>query len=548
MPPRHADPAPGGAWLTAAALVALAVALAAIGNWLLHNPHIAGWDELGYVNRVQRDFNALANGGWGAFRDSVLLDDRWQPPLVRIIAIPWGLVVGLGQTSLRILGALCWLFSLPFLWWGARVAGDARTAWAAVAFWVLAPVSLMAGQEFMSETALLPAGAIYLCFLLRAAILPVVGWPNAVMLGLGLGAGLAAKFSFMAMAGPSFGAVMLAALLGRLPPGRLGHMVQALLVAALVAWPLYLFNGARYLSYAQLAAVDWTAHGLLHDGPIDFIVQWVRLQAEWVVGPLLLLAFALAGLTALLALPRGRAAGGGTARLAPPLIGIGLCLLVVGPLLGAHLIGQNQNPRLLAPAMVPLAVLFALLLHLAASRLLNILVALLLVGQAAGIAAFIPLRDEWAGPDITRGLAAISGRYNPMCRYDPVMERLDALGLTAPRIAQVGGDFGFNHVQIAYPWYRAGRSVTVLPLHETLPPEPDWPRVMDTLASQDAVLVLDVESPPRRERKVFPPELPNRFNASVLAHMATDGRFRDQGPIVLGAVPPCRVRLFLTVR
>jgi hypothetical protein len=239
----------------------------------------------------------------------------------------------------------------------------------------------------------------------------------------------------------------------------------------------------------------------------------------------------------------GLARGGGVRA---PLVALALAVLVAGPVAGGHLLGSNQNPRFMAPAMPALGVGLAALLALASSRALAVLVALLLLAQAAAVAAFIRDPADWAGPAPLRGLSALSGRYNPMCRYDPIRERLDAAGARAPRLGFFGTELGFNHVQIAWAWHRAGRSIEAVPLHEGLR---DWPAMLDRAAGLDAVLVLDSERVRRREREPFrTPDERDPDTSGALAALAGDARFRAAGAFTLGSVPPCHARLFLVTR
>ncbi|TDG05288.1 hypothetical protein E2C05_31925, partial [Paracraurococcus ruber] len=339
--------------------IALGVALAAFAFavllWVLRNPEIAGWDELGYVDEVRHDSLLLAQQGWGALRDSLFIDYRQGPPGIRLVGLPAALA-GFGDAaSLRLLSALLIAATAGMLGLAAASVAGRGAGLLAAALFLAAPGGVRAGQEFMSETLAIPALAATLLLLAREWARPEPPRWNAALLGLAVGAGLLARLSFAVQLLP---AAVLAIGLGLLfDRHRLRRLGIVAFFALLVAWPAYAVNGLRYLGYARGAVADWQGHRLVAEGGGEFALRWLgRIVADHAFGPLVTLALLL-GAAGLLVL----AARGLRWRRPPPaLLVAGFALALAAPVLAGHVTGQNQNFRFLASALPGLAVAAAI--------------------------------------------------------------------------------------------------------------------------------------------------------------------------------------------
>ncbi|MFC7691708.1 glycosyltransferase family 39 protein [Paeniroseomonas aquatica] len=283
-------------------LALLAFAGTVLG-WILTHPEVGGWDQIGYGDEALRDLVALARGGLGALRDSLFLEARHHPPGHRLLALPLGLAGHADMTTLRFMAFGFSLLTAAVVGLVARRAAGTSAGLLAAAAFLMAPVSLFAAEEFLSETLLLPALAGLLWCLAREAT-GEGGWGNALLLGACLGAGALARLSFIPQVAPVLLAGLAVMLAG--DRARLPRMLLAGTVAALIAWPFYAINGGRYIGYARFALTEWHSHQVKNDSPIGYLGNWLWFVADWAFGPFLAVALAGGALAALVLV--GRAA------------------------------------------------------------------------------------------------------------------------------------------------------------------------------------------------------------------------------------------------
>jgi hypothetical protein len=410
------------------------------------------------------------------------------------------------------------------------------------AAFLVAPVTLAAAQDWMSEVLLLPALAGLLWCLARECVAtPPRG--NALLAGLCLAAGMLARLSFLPQVLPAMALATLAMLL--LAPSRWPRLGAAVAVMLVLAWPLWALNGSRYLGYARYALQDWHTHEISGEGPLGYPGQWVAFVADWAFGPLLLVALLL-GLGGAAALAwRGWQARpperwpwpwrrwGVSRRLAV----LGLALLLAAPPVAGHFLATNHNPRFLLAALPGLAVAMAIGLGDGRGRLVPP-AALLLAGQAL----LLLLVVVWAAPPPLAGLRAAQARPALACDWRPV---LPLVGGRAPHLLLLGTADGFNQVQVGYAFHRSGRAVEVT----------ETPRGVDPLVlalGATAVLALQAADPRdvanyRRYFRQVPQSVGARLALAPpeqLARLLQAG-FSDGGEVIAPGEGACRARLLL---
>ena len=465
--------------------LALAVFLGTVLGWIWRHPEIGGWDQIGYADELQRDLLARAQGGWGALRDSLFLEARHHPPGARLLGLPLGLLQGRADlTTLRLLACAMSLLTALLVGLTARRAagpggGTAAGLLAASAF-LLAPATLFAAEEFLSEALLLPALAGLLWCLARE-VTGEAGWGTAALLGLCLGAGALARLSFVPQVAPVL--VLGLGLVAWRDPARLGRLALAGMLAALVATPHYALNAGRYIGYARFALADWHSHELKADSWLGYPGNWLAFVADWAFGPFVAVAFVL-GLAAL-----GLAALAWRGRPAQPALGIALvALLLAAPPVAGHLLASNHNPRFLLAAMPGLAV--AMAIGLQGCRLLP-----LGFGLVAAQAVALGLVWFWPAPPPLAGLSAMQSRPGLACDWRAVAGLVGGPrgrpeggpgGSVGPRLLLLGQADGFNEVQVSYAFHRQGQLVEVAPLTSRAA----WPLLAREAGQAEGVLAL----------------------------------------------------------
>ncbi len=528
------------AWLPAASLVlaALVVGGSAL-HWIATHPEVAGWDQIGYADELLLDLLAKAQGGWGGLRDSLFLTSRHHPPGARLLGLPLGLAGLAGMGALRLLACASVALTAWLVFATARQVAGRGPALVAAAGFLVAPVTLPAAQDWMSEVLLLPALAGLLWCLARECRPRPPRW-NALLAGLCLGAGLLARLSFLPQVLP---ALLLAAALLALRPGAWPRLLQAGGVALLLAWPHWALNGGRYVGYARYALADWHTHEISAEGPLGYPGQWLAFVADWAFGPLLLLALllGLAGVAVRAWRARRQSArwpwpwAGQEA--ASRLLVVSFALLLAGPPVAGHFLASNHNPRFLLAALPALAVALAFGATAWHGRLLPVLAGLV-AGQAVLLLAVV----AWAAPPPLAGLRAAQARPALDCDWRVALPLLPG---AAPRLLLLGNADGFNQVQVRYAFHRSGRAVEVTEATHGADP-------LTQAAGMDAVLALQAadERDVAHYRRYFR-QVPESGEARLaLATPAQVARllaagFSDGGEVATPGQGACRARLLL---
>ena len=377
-----------------------------------------------------------------ALRDAIFLSNRWLPPGLRLIGLPIAALsdAAAAPTALRISATVLTVLTLAVIYIGLRpIAGYGGAAAGALLF-ALSPLNLVGAQAFMTELVL------HLCFALALALLAwevVAKRPSTlrlILLGPVLGLGALAKLTFL----PTIGLAWLGCVAYRWFIERDAKELRLRLAVpavglALVAWPHYLLNGARYVSYAKATALGY-AYSPAEERGIAFLLRafgsfsWDMLG----IGGVLLLLVA-----AVLAVLHWRRLTG------PERAIMALAALAAAPPVMAYLLSRNQTERYLGLSVVALAFPVGIAIGaslrdgLGAAR-----VRALIAAPAA--AAFVQIGLCWfiavRGPVETRAFRPIDDaawRQNEMCDFRRVTEILPR-GMKPLRVGVFGLTIGVH--------------------------------------------------------------------------------------------------------
>jgi len=171
------------------AMLAIALGLATLValRWILANPHVSGWDQIQYIELSLRDWLTRALEGDGPFRDALFNDYRWMPPGSRLLALPLLLLHRTSETDFRLFSLALFVLSALMVFDAARRLAGRTVAAGCTALMVAAPVWVMASENYMSETALIPALALVLwCLVCEGGPRPPAPLPVVSGLALGL--------------------------------------------------------------------------------------------------------------------------------------------------------------------------------------------------------------------------------------------------------------------------------------------------------------------------------------------------------------------------
>lgn len=513
-----------------ASAFALLASLIVAAQWIVHNPHISGWDQIQYIDLALRDDLIRRLDGAGALRDSLFGDYRWMPPGVRLLAMPLVWLQRDSETAFRWFTMALFLGSLAILFDAARRLGGIVTAAGATSLIAVCPVWVRSAEDFMSETALIPAMAVLLWCLVRECEAQT---PRYVPLlsGLALGFGLLSRFSFAPMA-----VVVLTMLTLRAwRRERWTGLLATILTAAIVAWPFYAYDGARYLEYGRLAAT-WPLDQL-PGHHLTYVVNYMALVAGALGLPVLLLLPVVLFPTARNLIASSRMATGKLVIGSPHrFIGIGCGLILLLTVL-PHIFGHNQNPRYLLGMLPVLAIFLASGcrtqngIAMAGAATVQALVMLFVL--------FAPSRADTSRQVVGLNMASVSWRPDPTCDWSSVV-RVVAARSQRPTVRFFGITDAINHVQIQLAFLRAGVLADVIPVNLSKPEDA-------TVVSlrPDAILILDSDRLPWTHPDVPDPNL--RINAlrDVLLH---DKRYTLSSVRVGGVVAECGMSVFLPSR
>lgn len=513
---------PARAW-TAAIISAVAV-LAASVAWMRANPLPAYYDETLYAIYALIDAWAWKSYGVAGVFYSMLKVDPASPPALRLLALPFTLIVSPSLAVLRVV-------SLSGLFIGAAVsalalkrASGAVAAALAFLFTIALPSVVQSTQMFHTEYALLIAVALLLVGVSAphprfAHLLPARGEKDdygdartALLIAASVALGLLSKASYPVMAAP-----MLIAAAFLLRDRRRGIAIGAIIGLGIGAiwWSQNFAPAMDLVSFAS----RFPRHSL-RGSYLRYAYELLRCNFGFGAAAAVLLCFATAALK----------------RMLPPLAIVSLAGAL--PIIALHAAGVGHNPRHIAIAALLITYAGAALIPELTVRQQMIAFGLV-IAQVAVMTFPIPRRDD--GSYIWRGASEVMAP-TPQWDWSRLRRFAGERGLARPRVAMLGEGYAFNAPQVRYGWPGLRGEVPVEGLYEWIEHKPfDLEKAIERSAVAQLVI-----TPVGYRGEASDGQVPNNLhNAEFAAALAHDPRF--EGPYLLdvGLHHPAVVHIFV---
>ena len=456
-------------WTAAIAIAIIGVALVAALRWTGAHPLPLWFDEANYANQTFEDRAAVLRGGPIAGVKALLFNDPARPPAYRAFVLPFSAVRQPNLTFLRGLAIAVTLLAMAILYVTTR-------SLLATAMVFAMPAVLSAGAWFGTEFPLFLAVA-----LLMLALVPRV---RPILLVMAVALGLLAKATFLAIAGP---VILVALFFDDRPRVFVASAAGAAIAAGWWGWHLL-----PVLQFAQSARA--VARASIVGSLAQRAATKVHIFAVYATGPVILIVILI--LLGVLVVRRG-AADRRT-----------LAIALAGwlPLLIVAAASKGFGPRIFAPALLPLSIIFALALATVSPRA-RLVTGLLVLAQTI----FIAITLEPALPRVSQTDWRILRAQVPK---------------PEPRIAVMGGWPSLTPPEIRYAWTRDGVDATVETLWRFENGAIDWTKVMQHALASDLVLVVPPGRPLPQDSAssgVFP--IDNRYNAELITRLERSGKF-----------------------
>lgn len=360
----------------AAILLALCTLVVVAGQaiWIAMDRQPPIWDPAHYLDLTRGHADAFRAGGVGSFFADVVRADPVRAPLMRMLATPIFLTLGVGPDSALIVNLLLWPVLLAAVYALGRRYYDAKTGLLAAFLTAVIPILTGLGHDFYIEFLLTTLVVLTVLALAHSEGLtrPV----PCFALGVCAGLGMLTKITFpLYLVGP--GLVYLAIAVGGLArterrgPRLLRFAGNAvLIVAPLVAIAAFWYgpNLQPSLAYAQ-----WASNGTGSErfGPSDpfqpseiaaWVIAVINHIISWLYLLLLVVALLLTAVFGRGVAPRmggqdrsGGVGGGTRMRVIVPLVWFMVPFWYVG-------LSHNHDIRFLAPTVPAIAILMAVTL------------------------------------------------------------------------------------------------------------------------------------------------------------------------------------------
>lgn len=528
-------------WIGLALLSAAIITIAAV-FWIFDHPYGTNWDEARYINRAYRDVALFHQGGIAELLKGLVGEDRTRPAAYRLLVLPLTLLTGVNAAGLRLISLAVLLLSLwlTFLI-GRRIAGTAAGAFA-VAFLILCPIVVAPGMRFYVDYPFYLAIAATLYFL-------ILDWnrepPSRHWIGLGLamGLGIMSKPPFLFVAAPMLLLTLLLRWRNVIAGPTIPSLLKAGAVGTLVALPWWIFNFKPALAKAFKSG-GYVRHSLGPKGSPEALGKWLYVFVQTMLGPALTLLVLAVLVTVLLRLVRKQLPIDTT-----QVTAIALCLSASLPLLATSAFATNQNPRLVAPALLPLAIAIGALAALTGwttSRWLAATATALLCFQLAVMVSPSPNEPRYqTGDDTSKGLLwgnpTTVMRRSEQWDWSKLRDLALSRNIRQPAIAYLGASGGLTAPQIGSPWVMANEPAAVRWLWKFERGPFNWDKVMELVnASHIVVTAVDVTGSTADKQDVD-----NQYNAELVQRLQNSPQFDAPVELKLGRFDPARVIVFL---
>ncbi len=538
--------------------------------WAFSNPMPHHWDNAIYLNQAYSDQWSYRNGGpishhagISGVCDSILNSDPWIPPAYRILSAPF---VFTGIRMLAMLRAISlavfWLSLYLTYRTGAAVlpgpSGKVAGITAAMLLGLYSEIGWSV-RVYGTEHTLYLATALLLFCIALATRSQVESHRTWIWLGVALGLGLLSKVSFVFIAGPAIGMVVILMILGRMPGLAWWKLLASMLIALAMTWPYYHLHLVEALRYGQ-DMTQFQRHSL-HKTGLRLLLSWLQLHtsegmgrpAAVILGTMIVLAL-LGGIMRLRSLrlfarrlrrgedsisvaefqtlPSAPAAGSeGTS------VGVMILTgLVTGlPLLAFQLLfSKSDNVRHMTPAYFPITLAITM-----AAAWLGGLVSwyawtVLLVCAFCSISQ---LRDEYI---------PMTNQPDDIWDWDPIYAIAQQRQIRFPMIGHVGNAGLFCDPAITYPWVRRGRWANSQWLWRMEDGLYDPLSIHRKLVDHDMVLTApDFHMPASGSMLADPVEQDNAHNAEFAAAMSHEPGWELAGKFSIGAINRGEIWVFV---
>lgn len=530
------------------AVLVVAVLSGAALFWVVAHPFGTNWDEARLINSAQLDVNALRNDGILGLARSIMGADRGRPPAARILVLPITLPFGATSATLRIVSLVSLWASLGFTYLAGRaIAGSMAGAFAAI-FLVICPIVIAPNMRYYVDFPLYLSVAILMYFLLRdwQREAPTrAGW---IGLGIAMGLGAWAKPPILFVAAPTLVFTLLCSQFKLIAGHNLRSLLKATGLAFLLMSPWWILNFVPTVQKAFRSG-GYVRHALGEKGELETMLRWFNVFIQTMLGPALTLLTLAMVATLVVQLLRKQLQLN-----AKQVTAIGLCLVGALPMLAVSFIGTNHNVRLIAPALLPLAIamgMIAVWTQWTTSRWFA-LVAVAIIGFQVAVMVSPNGNDgRYQAGDAASQELLWGNPTNVMRRFEqwdwaPVKKVLDDRQLENPLIAYLGSASGLEKPHIARPWVWANQPIRITSIWSYLKGDIDWTTVMTYAAASDAVVTApNLTGAPIGSTPFDRTDLDNQHNAELVDRLKQDPRFAEPIILTMGRYNPTELYLFL---
>lgn len=485
---------PRYAW--AGAIACMIAVLVACALWIRANPLPSYYDEALYAIYGLIDVWATKTYGLSGAFFAMLKVDPYQPPALRIIALPFTLIAAPSLTFLRWISLAGLVAGLAITAAAVKRASGATAAAFSVAMTISLPILVLSCRMFHTEYALMLAVSLLLLGLTRERS----WWLFAISVALGL----LAKASYPLIAIPMF---IVAAIL---EPERRKDIVIGGVIGSAIGAIWWIPDWRTALSLVQLAGSF-----IRHAHP-NYVYELLRCNFGFAIALAIALCFM-------------------TKRWHPFAM---ICIAGAIPSIVMHAAAIGHNPRHIAVQTALIAIAAASLVpEIDARRQWAVLaLAVLQVGLMVW-----PRQQSDDGSYIWRGVSEVMAPV-PQWDWSRLRKFADARALTRPRIALLGDGYAFNPPQIRYGWPDLRGEVPVESLYEWSNGTKFDPRTVIERAAQAQIVI----TAPSFHGEATDGQVPNNFYNALFASVLTrDTRFDGPFVIDVGVRQPAIVQVFV---
>ena len=531
-------------WFTIMALV-ISTSLIAGCFWSTEHLNGAGWDEALYINQSYKDISSFEKGGVRGLIKSIFFLDRETPPAYRLLAFPLILIIGVNPGALRLLSLFFLGISLFFVYLCAKhLAGPLAGAFAAT-FLAICPIIIGSSMYYGTEYPLYFAvsATLYFLFLNLSREQTQSEKQSWLSLGFILGIGGLAKSPFVLIVSPVMLFVVILVKCRVIAKPSFIFLLKSLFCAVVIALPWWIYNFQSAIG-RTLHAGGYKRHSLGPKDSFETWVKWLELLNLSVFGPplcFLIIAFVL---YFFIKLVFGQIQMNLTQKIA-----VCLCLSSAIPLVVLSSMGENQNPRLLSPSLIPLAVaigIIAVTSQWTSSRCLIMITTVVFCVQLSVMVTPLLKSFDYGlnnlSPNLVGPTLAKIMQKPEQWDWSKLREICNRRRIIKPSISYLGNASTFNPPQISYPWIKVNEDVHVTWLWRYEQGEINWNKVMESVNSSDVVLTAPGFMGDQLDDKQ---NLDNQHNTELVQRLQKDSRFIKPLKLRMGRFNSVQILVFL---